>query len=246
VKFRAGQLEFNATIAEASEIPSPLTGEPLRALTIQFRAQQIPMHELALEEAQHRKSGGLFSFTDTNQPDLEWRVRESASSYVGTDPWGINHHLWRIEQVERLACERLIVADISLEPYDYAESVSNEGIVRLAARAPIGYTDLAALAVLRGPVDVVRQGISDTLRHMTLEYVWGPGVHGLGVALRAEDVREPRVTLANAIDDAQSLLALVALLHANGALDQADLDKLTQHRHASRHVANLDAWSLTE
>src|SRR5258708_37765979 len=109
MKFRAGELEFNATVAEARETPSPRTGDPLRTLTIQFRAQKVPMHEQALVEAQQRQSGGLFSLGDADQPDLEWRVRESRSNYVGTEPWGINHHIWPIEQVRRLARERLLI-----------------------------------------------------------------------------------------------------------------------------------------
>src|SRR6267378_1292402 len=135
MRFRAGELEFNATVAEASESPSPQTGDPLRMLTIQFRAQKVPMHEQALVQADQRRSGGLFSLSEAGQPDLEWRVRESRSSYVGTEPWGINHHIWRIEQVERLACSLLIVGSIELEPYDYAEAVSGDGVVRLVARA---------------------------------------------------------------------------------------------------------------
>src|SRR5205823_9847340 len=75
LKFRAGELEFNATIAEASESPSPQTGDPLRALTIQFRAQKEPMHELALVEAEQRRAGGLFSLAESGEPELEWRVQ---------------------------------------------------------------------------------------------------------------------------------------------------------------------------
>ena len=57
MRFKAGELEFNATVADASESPSPQTGDPLRVLTIQFRAQKVPMHEQALDEAQRRQSG---------------------------------------------------------------------------------------------------------------------------------------------------------------------------------------------
>ena len=70
MKFRAGELEFSATVAESSEAPSPQTGDLLRSLTIQFRAQKITMHEQALEEAQRRQSGGLISLNDaTNEPE---------------------------------------------------------------------------------------------------------------------------------------------------------------------------------
>ena len=34
-----------------------------------------------------------------------------------------NHRVWRIEQVERLACDRLIVGPLEMWPYDYTEAV---------------------------------------------------------------------------------------------------------------------------
>src|ERR1700736_6296625 len=110
MKFRAGDLEFNATVAEAGQVPSPQTGELLRSMTIQFRAQKATMHAQAVDAAEELHAGGLFSLTEGQElPETEWRVHESAFSYVGTEPWGINHHVWRIEEVERLACETLIV-----------------------------------------------------------------------------------------------------------------------------------------
>src|SRR5438132_1207516 len=144
MKFRAGGLEFNANVAEASEAPSPQTGEPLRSLTIQFRAQKESVHEQAVEQAQARQSGGLYSLDDADQPVLEWQVRESTFSYVGSAPWGINHHVWRIQQIERLACDRLRIGEIELEPYDYMEEAREDGLVRLAARALIAQADLDA------------------------------------------------------------------------------------------------------
>ncbi len=243
VKFRAGELEFNANVAESSESPSAQTGDLLRSLTIQFRAQKIPMHEQALEEAELRQSGGLFSLTDTNEPEMEWRVRESTSSYVGTEPWGINHHVWRIEQVERLACERLIIGAIELDPYEYAEEVQ-AGVVRLAARALAYEAELEALSKLDGSVDVVRIGISDTPRRMRVSYVWGERPEGLVVVLRGEDAGEARVTLAGASPPDDPIGELLSLLKAKGVVDDDDLDQLRQRRHAARRVKNVDGWSL--
>src|SRR5712692_8084712 len=218
MKFRAGELEFNATVAEASESPSPQTGDPLRSLTIQFRAQKLPMHEQALVEAKQRRSGGLFSLGDADQPDLEWRVRESTSSYVGTEPWGINHHVWRIEQVERLACERLVIGSVGLEPYEYAEEASADGVVRLAARALVSEADLDALATMADAVLVVRSGISDTPREMTCAYVWGERPEGPAVVIRCVDEREPRITLDSAAHSDDAFGDLISLLSAKGVL----------------------------
>ena len=244
MKFRAGELEFNATVAESSEAPSAQTGDVLRSLTIQFRAQKITMHEQALEEAQLRQSGGLISVNDaTNEPETEWRVRESTSSYVGSEPWGINHHVWRIEQVERLACERLIVGEVELDPYEYTEEVQ-DGVVRLAARALAYAADLDALSKLEGTINVVRVGISDTPRQMRLSYVWGERPEGLVVVLRGEDAAEPRVTLAGASPPSDSFGELLSLLQAKGVVDEADLDQLRQRRHAARYVQNVDSWIL--
>lgn len=246
MKFRTDDLEFNANVSDSSEAPSPQTGDMLRSLTIQFRAQKAAVHEQALEAAQARQSGGLFSLTDANEPDAEWRVRDSSTQYVGSEPWGINHHIWRIEQVERLACERLVIGDISLEPYDYAESVSEDGVVRLAARALVTDAALDALSRLTGVVEVTRVGISSTPRRMTVAYVWGPGSDGLSVAVRGEDAREPRVSLESATSVDDPLADLLAVLQAHGALDAEALAELGRHRHEGRQVQNVDGWSLTE
>jgi hypothetical protein len=239
VRFRAGDLEFNASVVESSQSPSPQTGDPLRSMTIQFRAQKAGMHEAAVAEALQRQSGGLYSAGDLDQPELEWRVRESNWTYVGSEPWGVNHHVWRIEQVERLACERLSVAGIELEPYDYAEQASDSGVVRLAARALISDLDLHRLSRVLGAIEVVRHGISDSPRDMRLlGYVWGERPDGLAVALVCEDVREPRATVAG-YDAARQddLLEIASVLGFKS-------EELRHHRHVLRRVVDIDAWSL--
>jgi hypothetical protein len=174
---------------------------------------------------------------------MEWRVRESTSSYVGSEPWGINHHVWRIEQVERLACERLVVGEIELDPYEYAEEVQ-DGAVRFAARALAYATDLDALSKFEGVVNVVRIGISDTPRQMRLDYVWGERPEGLVVVLRGEDATEPRVTLQGASSPDDRFAELLSLLKEKGVVDEGDLDRLRQQRHTARRVNNVDGWSL--
>ncbi|MCA1648191.1 MAG: hypothetical protein LC797_22935 [Chloroflexi bacterium] len=247
MKFKAGGLEFNATVADAGEAPSPQTGDPLRTLIIQFRAQKAAMHEQALNEAQQRQSGGLFSLGEADQPDQEWRVRESTSSYVGSEPWGINHHTWRIEQVERLACERLIVGSVELEPYEYAEAVSDAGMVRLAARARASRAQLAELALVGDVASVIRVGISDAPRPMTVTYLWGQTRDGqAGVAVRCQDAGEPRLSLDGASFALDMLGELIGVLQTKGVLDEADLEVLRRRRHAVRRVATIDGWPLAE
>jgi hypothetical protein len=249
VKFRAGDLEFNANIAEMSEASSPQTGEPLRALTIQFRAQKEEIHAQALEAVQQRQTGGLFSLDEADEPDTEWRIAESSATYVGSAPWGVNHHVWRIEQVERLACARLIVGSIELEPYEYVEELdAPSGTVRLAARALVSDTALAELAAIDGPVDVVRVGISETPRQMTVQYVWGgagqAGRAGQAVALVCAELGEPRVRLAGATLGDDRLGDLVRLLAGRGVLTAGDLEQLRAQRHARRRVVAVDDWRL--
>jgi len=238
VKFRAGDFEFTASVVESGQSASAQTGNPLQLLTIQFRAQKVGMHEAAVAEALQRQSGGLYSFGESNEPELEWRVRESNWTYVGSEPWGVNHHVWRIEQVERIACSRLVVGSVSLEPYDYAEAAV-DGVVRLAARALVTDADLDAVSRLSGSLEVVRVGISDAPRQMRLSgYVWGQTAEGLAVALACEDVREPRVAL-NGFDapvtaDLDDLVELASL----------DREAFRRRRHARRQVANIDGWEL--
>lgn len=233
MKFRAGELEFNATVAESSEARSHQTGDALRLLTIQFRAQKAGVHEAAVTQALERQSGGLYSLGEADQPDAEWRVRESTWTYIGSEPWGVNHHVWRIEQVERLVCSSLALGIVLLEPYDYAERASDEGVVTLAARALISESDLEALSRLPGAVEVIRHGISDTPRQMMLEYVWGEGQEGIAVVVRCEDVPEPRVTLDGSnVSDLDTLISMV------------DKDEFQRRRHARRRVIDPDAWAL--
>ena len=240
MKFRAGDFEFNASVVESGQTASAQTGNPLQLLTIQFRAQKTGMHEAAVAEALQRQSGGLYSFDASNEPELEWRVRESNWNYVGSEPWGVNHHVWRIEQVERIACSRLVVGSVSLEPYDYAESVT-DGAVRLAARALVAEDVLDSLSRLMGPLEVLRIGISDQPRQMRLSgYVWGQTTEGLAVALACEDVREPRVTVSGF--DAP----LVADLEDLVELATPDRDEFRRRRHARRRVEDIDGWPLTE
>ena len=249
MKFRAGELEFNASVADTGQAPSPQTGDLLRSMTIQFRAQKAAMHALAADEAQQRLTGGLFSLTDADEQDTEWRVCESTFSYVGSEPWGINHHVWRIEEVERLACERLILGSLTLQPHEYAERVSDAGVVRLAARAPASEADLEALSRLSGAIDVVRVGISSTPRSMLLDgYVWGPGPSGLSVAVACEDVREPRITLTRTEGqprDDDVLEDLIPILQGKGVLGEQDLqdlrERIRQRRHAARRVSDINA-----
>jgi hypothetical protein len=239
MKFRAGDLEFNASVVESGQSVSSQTGNQLQLLTIQFRAQKAGMHQAAVAEALQRQSGGLYSIEETDQPDIEWRVRESNWTYVGSEPWGVNHHVWRIEQMERLACTQLRLGTLELEPYDYAEEVSDEH-VRLAARALIGEADLEAISRLAGVLEVVRVGISDAPRQMRLSgYVWGERADGLGVVVACEDVREPRVTVSGFAG------SLAADLEDLVALASVDREELRRRRHARRHVSNVDGWELS-
>jgi hypothetical protein len=239
VKFRAGELEFNASVVEANQATSPQTGDPLQSLIIQFRAQKAVMHEQALVEAQQRQAGGVFSLTEGGEPELEWRVLESRSTFVGTEPWGVNHHVWRIEQVERLAIELLMIDSVELEPYDYAEEVAEDGTVRLAARALISEPDLEALSRIDGPVEVVRGGISDSPREMRLSgYIWSERADSLVVAVACEDARQPRVTLAGFVGAHDDELSDIV------ALGGIDAEELRRRRHARRYVKDIDGWPL--
>jgi hypothetical protein len=239
VKFRAGDLEFNASVVESSQSTSPQTGNPLQEMTIQFRAQKEGVHEAAVTEALERQSGGLYSMDESEQLEIEWRVRESNWTYVGSEPWGVNHHVWRIEQVERIACELLRLGTLELEPYDYTEEVLPGGGVRLAVRALVSQDELTAISGIFGPIEVTRLGISDTPRRMRLTgYVWGERIEGLVAVLACEDVREPRVAISGFEgqpgEDLEDLIAL-------GAVDP---DALREVRHARRRVQNPDAWAL--
>jgi hypothetical protein len=250
MRFQTGELAFTASVTEAHDEPSTQTGAPLKWLTIQFRAQTDEAHEQALAAATERSRGGLFSVSETaDRADLEWRVADSSVQFVGNPPWGVNHHTWVIQQVERVACSRLRLGALELEPYDYAEDLSADSILRLVARCTASDSQLLQLLTVWGerePLEVTRVGISDQPRRMRVEdYVWGPGAHGQGVVVLLADVAEPRVRLANAsAPDSELLRDLLALLHVRNVLSADDLKQLKLDRHNQRRVADIDAWEL--
>jgi hypothetical protein len=154
---------------------------------------------------------------------------------MGQEPWGVNHHVWRIEQMERLLCTRLLIGQVDLDPYDYAEDVT-DGRVRLAARALISDSDLQTIAHTFGPVEVTRIGISDTPRQMHLSgYVWGERPEGRVVVLACEDVSEARVTVRGFDGPTHELEDLIA-----------QHDELILRRHERRRVRDVDAWHLID
>ena len=231
MKFRVGELTFSASVAESNQRESAQTGAPLRVLTIEFRAPKVEMHEQLLAASEQCARGGVFSVDEPTE--AEWRVEASGFTYVGSEPWGMHHHTWRIEQVERLTISALSLGPLTLVPYDYREELDADGQLRLAARASISDAELATLSTLF-MVDVVRAGISPEPRRMRLEgYVWGSGAHGQAVALVCADAGEPRVTLAGA----SPVVNMLDVLFEKGMLDRADV-------HAARHVTDVDAWAL--
>jgi hypothetical protein len=246
VRFQAGELSFHASVTDQSQTRSPQTGTTLRMLTIQFRAPKPAMHELALETV--RSHQPVYSTSDTGELEAEWRIAASDCAYIGTEPWGMHHHTWALQEVERIACSCLRLGGLDLEPYEYTEQLDEDGALLLAARCVVSAAMLQAVRDLRfsaSPVEVVRVGVSDAPRRMRLdEYVWGPCARGeLGVALRCEDVRQLRVTLTGTTVH-EDMERLLALLHEVAVLDVADLEKLKQRRHAARQVDNIDSWPL--
>src|SRR5262249_16703675 len=153
----------------------------------------------ALAAVQHHEP--VLSLADDGSQDLEWHIVDSACTYVGAEPWGVNHHTWQLRQVERIACTTLQLGPLALQPYDYTEALSADGVLSLGARAAVSDLELVVLRdlhVLRSPLDVTRTGVSDSPRRMLVDdYVWGTGSRGPSVVLRCRDVVEPRVTLAS-------------------------------------------------
>src|SRR5215207_8077114 len=181
MRFRADEFAFTASVTEAHDEPSPQTGAPLKWLTIQFRAQTDEVHAQALVAATEKARGGLFSEAESpDHSDLEWRVADSSVQFVGNPPWGVNHHTWVIQQVERLACTRLRIGPLELEPYDYAEELDTDARLKVVARCSASDSDLAdILRLQRELVEVTRVGISETPKRMLVEdYVWGAGARG--------------------------------------------------------------------
>jgi hypothetical protein len=230
MRFKVGDLVFPASVVESDQ-----TG-----LTIQFRAPKPEMHEQLLVEVLQRERGGVFALADKGEPESEWRVKDSGFTYVGSEPWGMHHHTWRIEQVERLSIESLVLGPLTLEPYEYREAADDDGTLQLSARAAVSDEQLHTLASLH-TCDVTRVGISPEPRPMRIRgYLWGRrGDRGLAVALVCSDVSAPRVTLERGMTGVED--PLEHLLIERGVLDRAELQ---QRRHAARRVDDVDGWAL--
>jgi len=230
MRFKVGELVFPASVVESDAT----------SLTIQFRAPKVEMHEQIVAEAQARARGGVFLLGDSGEPETEWRVDDSGYTYVGTEPWGMHHHTWRIEQVERLSLTSLVIGSITLEPYEYREEQADQGPLRLAARAAVLDEQLHTLSTLQ-TCEVTRVGISPEPRRMRLDgYVWGPSaVHGQAVALVCSDVGETRVTLESGLTGVDDPLEDV--LVERGILDRTEL---RARRHLARRVDDVDGWAL--
>jgi hypothetical protein len=217
VRFRVDELEFSASIQEATE----------RGLTIQFRAPKVEMHEALLEAAARR------AHVLSPEDDREWRVADVSFGYVGSEPWGMHHHTWRLEQVGRISGAPLRIADLTFEPYDYREDRGADSVLRFAFRAAASDSNLRALATLSGTVvEVVRE---QEQRRMLLEgFVWGASnKHGQAIALVCSEQLEPRVTASGATSLEAQLLALLTrnVPHTTELLEL-------------RHVQDVDAWDL--
>jgi hypothetical protein len=220
VRFRVAELEFTASVAEVGE----------RSLTIQFRAPRMQMHEQLLEAAQQR------AHVQSLEDDREWRIANVSFGYVGSEPWGMHHHTWRLEQVSRVAIESIRIGDLPLRLYDYREETSADGTLRFALRAAVTDSELRVLAALTGTRVAVQRDLDPRSRRMLLEgFVWGPSTrHAKAVALVCSEQLEPRVTLAGATSLEPRVLAL---LTQRGVLMHAEVLALCE-------VQDVDAWDL--
>jgi hypothetical protein len=210
MRLRIGELEVSASVVEVAD----------RTLTVQFRAPKLALHEQLLEAAGRR------TLVASLEDEREWRIDDVNFGYVGSEPWGMHHHTWRLVQVERVVVGTLRLESVELQPYDYREDTDADGLLRFAARAPATDEQLARLARLYGSVlDVQRN--EQTLRMRLEAFVWGPSTpHGQSVAVLCSAQTEPRVTLAGATP--------LNLSHLLGR------DELL----AQRQVADIDAWDL--
>jgi hypothetical protein len=218
VRFRVDDIEFSASVQEVAD----------RGLTIQFRAPKLEMHEALLEAVARRAH--VLSLED----EREWRIADVSFGYVGSEPWGMHHHTWRLEQVVRVSGGPLRIADLTFEPYDYREDTAAEGVLRFAFRAAASDSDLRALATLSGTlVEVVRDQEPPRLV-LVAGFVWGmSSTHGQAIALVCSEQTEPRVTASGATSLEAQLLALLA----RNVPHTTDLLEL-------RHVKDVDAWDL--
>jgi hypothetical protein len=259
MRLRSGEQTFTVTVIEAGETPR-------RWIRVQFRAQTADLHTQAVEAAERGRGGGLFELDAAEAPATEWGIREASASYVGNEPWGMHHHTWLLEQVERTGPLKLVFRAleptnaeplVQLAPYDYREEVTPTGLLRLSARGPVSDHELQlikrACLEARSILRVTRVGISSVEVPMIIEaYLWGPGRLGPGVVLTCSEATGPRLTLAEGRLPADGPLDAATILLAGlvraGTLPEVDPTairaSMADELHATWSVPNLDAWPL--
>lgn len=173
MRVRVAELEFTASVAEVAD----------RALTIQFRAPKPEMHEQLLQAAANPRAR-----VQSLEDEREWRIADVSFGYVGSEPWGMHHHTWRLALVDRTAAGVVVVAGVELEPYELRVEPTDDGVARLMLRAAVTDAQLAELAPLSGTVVTVQHERGE--QRMLLErFAWGPSsAHGQAVALVCTDL----------------------------------------------------------
>jgi len=155
---------------------SPHTGKQLEILS--FRLQVIgETQKNTLENALSKaKNGGIFNIDNNGITIREYRLVNHFFSYTGnnTDEDTVYTYTLRLEEVEELAIDSLVIAGFEVVPYEFNESYDDAIIINSKIKLSKEDAEKLDMATKENIyLDVIRKGISDEVKKMRFgKVIW--------------------------------------------------------------------------
>ena len=251
---------IRAEVVKARKVPSEHTGLPLRRLSVEFSTES----QLELD--------GVTSLLHDLQPfqvkqrngELLGKFKVGQTSYSYHDQSSGAKHVWELEEIEELNVQGLVLADLTVAPYQYKEEFTDQGLC-ITAKVRLTEEEEARLRALPNYFQVVRKGIKDEPREMRFGHLIWSRQEGedfkMQLILVDRSYDEPRPLhalfdpeLGNVrrmlVETNESLRALMAMLENKGVLAKSEVEKLTQPSDKTLEnrykeffrVRDLDEW----
>lgn len=253
---------LRVTIVDQSIKRTQEAGEPLKHWTVQgyVKGAENSARLRTLIEAA-RKTAVSAKEAQTGRPLGRWRVVESRySQAAGTPP--IYFHTLELVEFRPPMPDRLILETIALMPYAYEETEDDDRrlIVARAEISPGERDQLLAMSNGLAPIQVVRQGLSETPWTMYLDTLFwsqeregcrcrivliGGGEDGLSDAEGAR-LRQRRILWTQVVENKAILDTLLALLRARGDISEGELQKLAHSGAQARSDMRRDLCQVDD
>lgn len=167
MNLRIGNEVVEAEVSEEERFVSPHTGKELRRLYAQFNIEGDDVQDRIQQ---------VFKTTDPDPvvdegaqgTETRWRVVDHSYGYLeGREPTLYQHDV-KLEEFEELVASRLMIQDVTVEPYEYKEEFPDDTLLILAkTQVDRGIAEqLEQLILRRDYYPVIREGVTDETREM--------------------------------------------------------------------------------